>query len=210
MNFLKGKIKKIILKWYDSAKATHNTEIENNRILNNHRQASIGEGTIVSVEASLHNHSNDNSKLKIGKECMINGQLFLFAHGGEIQIGDHVFIGSDTKIWSARKIIVGNRVLIAHNVNIHDNISHPLNSKLRHEDYMFIYKNGSRQKTNIDLRENEIIIGDDVWIGFNSTIMKGVIIGEGAIIGANTVVTNNVPPFAVVIGNPQKIIKYVN
>lgn len=53
-----------------------------------------------------------------------------------------------------------------------------------------------------------IIIKNKAWIGFNSIILKGVTIGEGAIVGAGSVVTKDVPDFAVVAGNPAKIIKY--
>jgi acetyltransferase-like isoleucine patch superfamily enzyme len=49
-----------------------------------------------------------------------------------------------------------------------------------------------------------IVIEDDVWIGFNATVLKGVTIGRGAIIGASTVVTKDVPPYAIVVGNPQR------
>ena len=51
-------------------------------------------------------------------------------------------------------------------------------------------------------------IGNDVWIGANSVIMKGIKISDGAIIGASSVVTKDVPPYAVVVGNPAKVIKY--
>ena len=54
----------------------------------------------------------------------------------------------------------------------------------------------------------QIIIQDNVWIGFNSIVLKGVTIGEGAVVAAGSVVTKDVPPFAVVGGNPAKIIKY--
>jgi len=53
-----------------------------------------------------------------------------------------------------------------------------------------------------------INIGNDVWIGLNVTIMDGILIGDGAVIGANCVVTKDVPPYAIVTGNPGKIIKY--
>lgn len=53
-----------------------------------------------------------------------------------------------------------------------------------------------------------IVVGDDVWIGFNSTILSGVTIGQGAIIGAGSVVTKNVPPYSIVGGNPAALIKY--
>jgi len=56
--------------------------------------------------------------------------------------------------------------------------------------------------------EKKCIIGNDVWIGTNSTILRGVTIGNGAVIGANTVVTKDVPDYAIVVGNPARIIKY--
>lgn len=51
-------------------------------------------------------------------------------------------------------------------------------------------------------------VGNDVWVGANSTILRGVIIGDGAVIGANSIVTKDVPPYAIVAGNPAKIIKF--
>jgi virginiamycin A acetyltransferase len=56
--------------------------------------------------------------------------------------------------------------------------------------------------------KGDIVIGDDVWIGAKSTIMSGVKIGNGAIVGATSTVTKDVPPYAIVAGNPAKIVKY--
>lgn len=56
--------------------------------------------------------------------------------------------------------------------------------------------------------EKECEIGNDVWIGCNSTILRGVKIGHGAVIGANSLVNKDVPPYAIVVGSPAKIIKY--
>jgi maltose O-acetyltransferase len=55
-----------------------------------------------------------------------------------------------------------------------------------------------------------IVIEDDVWIGARVTILGGVNIGTGAVIGAGSVVTKNVPPYAIVAGNPAKLIRYRN
>lgn len=56
--------------------------------------------------------------------------------------------------------------------------------------------------------EKECKIGNDVWIGCNSTILRGVTIGDGAVIGANSLVNKDVPPYAIVAGTPAKVIKY--
>jgi acetyltransferase-like isoleucine patch superfamily enzyme len=172
------------------------------------QRAIIGENTIISDQALIHNSTGNNNKIKIGQNCLINGYLLVFNHGGELSIGNDCFIGKDTRIWSAKKIAIGNRVLISHNVNIHDNNSHPINPKERHEDFVHIFNQGLRPENN--LNEKTIIIEDDVWIGFNSTILKGVTIGKAAIIGACSVITEDVPPGAIVVGNPSRIIKYID
>ena len=51
------------------------------------------------------------------------------------------------------------------------------------------------------------VIGNDVWIGSNSTILGGVRIGDGAVIGAGAVVTKDVPPYSIVAGNPARVVK---
>ena len=56
--------------------------------------------------------------------------------------------------------------------------------------------------------EGDVYIGNDVWIGNGATIMSGITIGNGAVIGANAVVAQNVPAYAIVAGNPARIIKY--
>ncbi|MFS0656252.1 CatB-related O-acetyltransferase [Bacillus sp. 179-C3.3 HS] len=56
--------------------------------------------------------------------------------------------------------------------------------------------------------KGDVIIGHDVWIGYGATIMSGVSIGNGAVIGAQSVITKDVPPYAIVAGNPQQLMKY--
>ncbi|HVU57455.1 MAG TPA: acyltransferase [Puia sp.] len=171
------------------------------------RLAEIGEGVILDG-CVIFNNQQDRSRIKIGYKSVIKGELLIFRHGGEITIGEHCFIGGDSKIWSSVKVHIGNRVLVSHNVNIHDNISHPLDPKLRHEDIVHIFSKGLQE--SVDLREAEVIIEDDAWIGFNAIILKGVRIGKGAIVGAGAIVTKDVPDHAIVAGGTARIIRNIN
>jgi acetyltransferase-like isoleucine patch superfamily enzyme len=169
------------------------------------RVAALDDTTVIKQTGNILNYQKDRSKISIGFKTMFAGEIMLFRHGGEVHIGDHCFIGEGTRIWSAAKITIGNNVLIAHNVNIHDQSSHPLDSRERHEDYKKIFDHG--HQPDMKINAVEIVINDDVWIGFNSTILKGVTLGKGAIVGANTVITEDVPDYAVIVGNPARIIK---
>ncbi|WP_458700068.1 DapH/DapD/GlmU-related protein [Sulfurospirillum sp. 1307] len=57
-------------------------------------------------------------------------------------------------------------------------------------------------------REKQVLVGHDVWIGHNVTVMGGVTIGNGAVIGSGAIVTKDIPAYAIVVGNPAKIIKF--
>jgi acetyltransferase-like isoleucine patch superfamily enzyme len=167
--------------------------------------ATIDANAIITDQAKILN-SRGQQYVKIGKNTVLCGDLVTFGTRGEINIGDYCFIGENSKIWSAKSICIGNRVLISYNVNIHDQNAHPLDSNERHKDQINILEGKGILSNKIN--DIEINIKDDVWIGFNSTILKGVTIGRGAIIGSNTIITSDVPDFAVVVGNPAKIIKY--
>jgi acetyltransferase-like isoleucine patch superfamily enzyme len=168
----------------------------------------LGNGSKIYNESKIINLQNDRNKIILGENSHIRGNLQVFQQGGLIKIGDFCYLGENSYIWSASDISIGNNVLIAHNVNIHDNISHPLDSKLRNSDFKRIIGYEHSDHKNYDLKPKQIIIKDNVWIGFNSTILKGVTIGECAIIAAGSFITKDVPDKAIVVGNPAKIIKY--
>lgn len=169
-------------------------------------QCTLGEKTIILEEAKILNFLNDKSKLCIGNESRIRGELSIFSKEGNINIGKYCYVGDHTRIWSAKNINIGNRVLISHGVNIHDFDSHPISASRRHLQAVGIFEIGHTDDLT-DVASSPIIIEDDVWIGFGATILKGVKIGRGAIIGANTVVTHDIPEYSVAVGNPAKIAK---
>jgi len=173
------------------------------------RKVTASTTSVFYSNSRVYNLLNNPRKIMIGDQSHINGELHLFGYGGEIIIGDRCFIGEGTRIWSGNKITIGNNVLISHNVNIMDTNSHELNHQERAIGFLQIITEGHPKKA-VNINTAPIVISDNAWINFNCTILKGVTIGKGAIIAAGTLITKDVPPFALVGGNPARIIKYVD
>jgi len=155
--------------------------------------------------ARIRNAQGISENIRIGASSVVSGELFLFRHGGSIDIGEWCYIGEGTRIWSSSSIRIGNRVLISHNVSVFDSLTHPINAARRHEQFMAIATKGHPE--SIDLGESPVVISDDAWIGANALILRGVTIGKGAIIAAGAVVTHDVPPNTIVGGNPATAIR---
>lgn len=168
-------------------------------------QCLLGTGSVLYPTASIINALNRQENIAVGNFCHIRGELFLFGHGGKIVMGDYCYLGDNSRIWSAKNIRIGNRVLISHNCNIFDNDTHPLEPEARHRQYVDIITTGHPKE--IDLKEEEVIIEDDVLIGANATVLKGVTLGKASIVGTGSVVTRDVPPYTVVAGNPARVVK---
>lgn len=114
---------------------------------------------------------------------------------GELNIVD---FGGD------KKLIIKNYVSIAQGVTFILNAEH-------HTNYISTYPFKVKELRLTDTEsfgKGNIIIDDDVWIGYGATIMSEVHIGQGAIVAAGSIVTKDVPPYAIVAGNPAKVIKY--
>ena len=168
----------------------------------------LDEGARLAFSARIRNICGCTSAIKVGEHSFVAGELLTFAHGGQIVIGKWCFVGEGARIWSAAQIKIGDRVLISHNVNIFDSLTHPLDARQRHEQFRAIMLHGHPRE--IDLGERPVEIGDDVWIGANCCILRGVKIGVGAVVGAGSIVTKDVPAWCVVAGNPARFIKIVN
>lgn len=164
------------------------------------RYGRCGEGTRVLASGRILN-SGDAENVVLGKWSWLAGELLVYSHGGRIEIGDHCYIGEGTRIWSLSHITLGNRVFLSHGVNVHDNDAHSLSAAERHRHFRELVQQG-RASFVENVSSGKIVIEDDAWIGFNATILKGVRIGEGAIVGACSTVTRDVPPYTVVAGNP--------
>lgn len=116
-----------------------------------------------------------------------------------ICIGDGTFVGHDCGFGVADSITIGKHCLLAGGVRIRDYDGHPLDARQRRD------KVATPPETI-----KPVVIGDDVWIGAGAMILKGVTIGDRAVVGTGAVVTRDVPPDAVVAGNPARIVKMVH
>jgi acetyltransferase-like isoleucine patch superfamily enzyme len=177
------------------------------RYVNFAANADIHSSVKILSNAVALNPNQQTSLINIEKNSVIGCELFVFAHAGRISIGENCYIGEGSRIWSSSAINIGNRVYISFNVNIHDTNSHSIDAYLRSQHFLEIMTSGHSKENRFDIKSCPIVIEDDVWIGFNSTILKGVKIGKGSIVGACSVVTKDVPANVLVVGNPAVIIK---
>lgn len=151
--------------------------------------------------------------VEIGTECLINANYIFESNKGDVRVGNNVHIGGATFI-SRSSIFVGNDVTMAWDIMIYDHNSHSLlwdeRKNDNHNSYQSYIRHNGNSVINKDwsvVQTASIRIEDKVWIGFGVTILKGVTIGEGAIIGAKSVVTKDVEPWTVVAGNPARVVK---
>lgn len=161
----------------------------------------------------------------VGRNVVWGGEPPLVYGSGEIHIGDDVTIGNrqtwvvglkfpakarlvigegttinySVTISVAHSVIIGKYCLLAGDIKIFDNNSHPI-------DYLL--RRGPHSLSAEDVAP--VVIEDDVWIGNNCLIMKGVRIGRGAVVAAGAVVTKDVPPLTVVGGNPARVLKTID
>jgi acetyltransferase-like isoleucine patch superfamily enzyme len=173
----------------------------------NRKHCLCAESAVLYDSARVINNLGDSGAITIGAHTHVKGEILTFGHGGKIRIGEYCFVGEHSRIWSAKDIAIGDRVLISHNVNIFDNATHPVSAKERHQQFRQIITSGHPRR--IDLAERPVIIENDALIGCMSLILAGVTIGEGAIIGAGSVVTKDVPPYTIVGGNPARVIREI-
>jgi galactoside O-acetyltransferase len=153
--------------------------------------------------------------LNIGNYCVLECSVIFETQRGSVVIGDNTYIGGNTKLISINSIKIGNNVQISWGVTIYDHNGNSLNYINRRVDSANIYKNYYSNNMLSEfgwskVKSAPIVIKDDVWIGFGVTILKGVTIGQGAIVSANSVVTKDVEAFTIVMGNPAVKVKDLN
>ncbi|WP_287185197.1 acyltransferase [Mesorhizobium sp.] len=153
----------------------------------------------VRCRAEIFNIHGDKSRVSIGADSHLDGHLQVFAHEGRINIDDWFYLGPGSTIWSSDPvgIKIGKHVHVSWGVAIHDTNSHPMDPQKRFAQMQAIFREG-HSRVDPGIRSAPITIGDDVWIGNSAMIMKGVTIGDRAIISAGSIVRSDVPADALV------------
>jgi acetyltransferase-like isoleucine patch superfamily enzyme len=144
-----------------------------------------------------------SGRIVLGESVTFSGQpQFIFGNRAsacpELIIGDHTFVGHQCSFAVARSIRIGKHCLLAGDVRIADYDGHPIDAQRR--------RAGEPAPAEAI---RPVVIGDDVWIGNEARILKGVTIGDRSIVGTGAVVTRDVPPDVVVAGNPARVVRHL-
>lgn len=132
------------------------------------------------------------TNLKIGKNVTLYPNVYLW--GNNIEIGNNVDIGIGTIIYSRKGVKIGSNTSIAGQCYIIDSNHKTESGKLIREQSM-------------DTAADGIVIGNDVWIAAQCSVLKGAIIKDGAVIGAQSLVNSIIPENSIAVGTPAKVIK---
>lgn len=162
-------------------------------------------GTVFFAGASCRN-SGASENVTIDENCTIGGS-FIVLFGGKVSVGKNTYIGPGTSIQAKESITIGRDVIIANNVVLVDNNNHPV-SPLERKKMSACSDHINDELWSWKYAESKpIIIEDNVWIGRDTRILKGVTIGKGSIVALGAIVTHDVPPYSVVAGNPARVVK---
>jgi acetyltransferase-like isoleucine patch superfamily enzyme len=140
-----------------------------------------------------------HATIVIGNDVRLSGTLGIVSgrtyDRPVLNIGNRVFLGHDVEISCNREVVIEDDVMIAGCCRIADNDGHSVDMERRL---------AGRAPESSEVHPVRICRG--AWIGFRSFILKGVTVGEGAVVGANSVVTRDVPPHTVVAGSPARVL----
>jgi acetyltransferase-like isoleucine patch superfamily enzyme len=165
-----------------------------------------GLGCNLTPNSRVFNHARNPQSIELRQGVFIDGTLEVYEKG-KITIDDYTFFGN-SRIYCANSVSIGKGCWIADHVSIMDSNLHPISAKRRFEDAVNFSK-GIFPDVYSNIPNSPVVIKDSVWIGVSSVVLKGVTIGEGAVIGAGSVVTKDVPPWTIVAGNPARIIREI-
>jgi acetyltransferase-like isoleucine patch superfamily enzyme len=166
----------------------------------------VGLDSIISGELAFKRfQSHIDPALVIGAHCTMDGVQFAIGATGRMTIGDYCYF-TNVVLLAELDVRIGNYVVIGWNTTIADTDFHPVSPAERIADAIACSPLGAGRPRPI-IRRQPVVIEDDVWIGPNAAILKGVRIGSGSLVEPGAVVTRDVPPKSRVLGNPAQIVE---
>ena len=168
----------------------------------------IGSHTLLTAEYAFKRfRSKQESALVIGSNCTMDGVHFAVGREGRVSIGDYCYF-TNAVLLCELELRIGNYVVIGWNATLADTDFHPIDPAERIADAVACSPLG-KGRARPAIAKRAVVIEDDVWIGPNAAILKGVRIGAGSWIEPGSLVTRDVPPRSRVLGNPAQIIGQV-
>jgi acetyltransferase-like isoleucine patch superfamily enzyme len=168
-----------------------------------------GLGTLITGGLAFKRfHSTKTLALVLGSQCTMDGVHFDLGSNGAARIGDFCYF-TNVVLLAELEVQIGNYVVIGWNTTLADTDFHPLAPAERIADAIACSPLG-KGKPRPAISPRPIIIEDNVWIGPNATILKGVRIGAGAWIEPGSLITKDVPARARMLGNPAQVIGEVS
>ncbi len=159
------------------------------------------------AQSFRHYKATANAALTFGDHVSCYaGCAFAIGKMGTASVGDFTLLNG-ALIMAEERIEIGSHCLISWNVGIADSDFHPIDPALRRIDAMALAPFYEGKPARPLIGTKPVHIGDNVWIGMGALILKGVSIGSDAVVAAGAVVSKDVPPGAVVAGNPAAIVK---
>jgi acetyltransferase-like isoleucine patch superfamily enzyme len=163
----------------------------------------LGEQTVLSGEQAFRRfYAERDPAVLIGSHCHLDGVQFALGKNALLHVGDYTY-AAHLILLVEQEVRIGSYVIMSFNVVIADTDFHPIDPALRLADAIAVSPLG-RNRPRPPITTAPVVIDDNVWIGANVTILKGVHIGAGAFIEPGSMVTRDVPPRARMMGNPAQ------
>lgn len=153
----------------------------------------IGSECFLAEKVILEARTEKDRGIVLGDRVVIRENTILTATRGTIVLDDNAWVGPNCLFYGNGGLVIGKKVLIA---------GHTVIATINHNFDRLdvpIYDQGTTFEP--------VTICDGAWVGLNTSIMPGVTIGEGAVVGAGSVVTKNIPPYCIAVGNPARVVK---